>query len=138
MSGSDVQDELRPSYRTLGDPTKLLGLSIAHWLLVVAAGGLAYGWLQVSPLGFRLSVSVAAVTLGPLIGFYLLFGSEGMPVGRVARGVFSWRFRASHLIATTAETRPRRGALVLRERPVYADQSAEVVPWADEIEEARS
>ena len=60
----DQSPELRPAYRTLNDPSRLLGLSLGGWTTVLVAGTLAYGWLMLSPLGWRANLSVVVVGLG--------------------------------------------------------------------------
>jgi hypothetical protein len=56
---SDPQtSELRPAYRTLNEPSRLLGLSVTGWLTVVAAAGMSYGWLLVSPLPWVTSLGL--------------------------------------------------------------------------------
>ena len=53
-----IRSEVTPNYRTLDEPTKLLGLSIGQWGAVALAAGFAYLLLLVSPLPWRVNVSL--------------------------------------------------------------------------------
>ena len=67
---TEERPELRPAYQTLNDPARLLGVSIAGWAGLLAAGGAGYGWLLVSPLPWRLNFTLVVLVLastGPTI-----------------------------------------------------------------------
>ena len=67
---------MTPNYRTLDEPTKLLGLSIGQWGAVALAAGFAYLLLLVSPLPWRVNVSLIVIFGGgPMV--LLLLREQG-------------------------------------------------------------
>jgi hypothetical protein len=113
--------ELRPAYRTLNEPSRLLGLSGGGWLTVVVAGALAYGWLELSPLTWRANLSVVVVGLGAPSALLLLREASTVTPGRLLLAVLRWRTRSSMIVAHSDGRAVRRGAVRL-------DVAAE--PWA--------
>ncbi len=97
--------ELRPAYRTLNEPTRLLGLSIGAWLALVLAAGVAYGWLLVSPLGWRVNVSMAVIGLGAPLALLVLREQTTISPGRLLLAVAAWRLRPATI--TNADDDPR-------------------------------
>jgi hypothetical protein len=91
--------ELRPAYRTLDDPVRFLGLSLAGWIGGLVAAGVGYGWLLVSPLGWRPSVSVAVIALGAPTCLLLLREPSTVGPARLLVGILRWRIRGSRLVA---------------------------------------
>ena len=85
--------ELRRAYRTLNEPARLLGISVAGWLAVLAAGALGYAWLLVSPLGWRANVSLAVIVLGAPVALLLLREQATISPGRLLVAVVRWRAR---------------------------------------------
>src|SRR4051794_19741800 len=94
---SEQPGELRPAYRTLNDPTRLLGLSLGAWLAVIVAAGLGYGWLLVSPLGWRANVSLAVIGLGAPLALAVLRESSTISPGRLLAAVVMWRLRVPRI-----------------------------------------
>jgi hypothetical protein len=90
---SDDSSELRSAYRTLNEPTRLLGLSLGGWVAVIVAGGLGYGWLMLSPLGWRANVSIAVIAIGAPATLLLLRESSTVSPGRLLMSVLRWRLR---------------------------------------------
>jgi hypothetical protein len=91
--------ELRPAYRTLDDAVRFLGLSLAGWIGALAAAAVGYGWLLVSPLGWRPSVSVAVIALGAPTCLLVLREPSTVGPARLLLGVLRWRIRGSRLEA---------------------------------------
>lgn len=127
------QPELRPAYRTLNEPTRLLGLSISAWAGLLAAGAAAYGWLLVSPLPWRANVSLAAIVLGLPTALMVLREQSTITPARLLTGVIRWRLRPALLVAPTHTQPVRRGGLRL-DRPRLVEEhedSVAVPPWPD-------
>src|SRR5215218_2810477 len=93
--------ELRPAYRTLNEPTRLLGLSLSGWAVVLAAFAAGYGWLLVSPLPWRLNVSIAVILLGAPAALLILREQTTITPARLLAGVIAWRARPARLVAVT-------------------------------------
>lgn len=127
--------ELRPAYRTLNEPSRLLGLSLAGWFALILAGALGYGWLSISPLPWRANVSLAAILLGLPAALIALREQSTITPARLLSAVIRWRLRAPLLIAPSPERLVRRGAVRLdeappAERPLAHDRTE--LPWAQE------
>jgi hypothetical protein len=120
--------ELRPAYRTLNEPTRLLGLSLGGWAVVLVAGGAGYGWLLVSPLPWRANMSLAAIVLGLPAALMVLREQSTITPARLLRAVVRWRVRPAALIALDRELPVRRGAVRLDDVP---PSGAEFEPRAD-------
>jgi hypothetical protein len=127
-------DELRPAYRTLNEPTRLLGLSLSGWAVVLAAFGAGYGWLTVSPLPWRLNVSIAVIALGAPAALLILREQTTITPARLLAGVIAWRARPARLVAVTGTV--ARGGVRL-DAPLDAtvlepvEPTAEL-PWIDD------
>jgi len=109
----DADGELRRAYRTLDDPMRLVGISPSGWVALLLAGGLGYGWLLVSPLGWRASVSVAVVGLGGPACLLILREPSTIGPGRLLVAVLRWRARPAVIVAPSAELPVRRGGVRL-------------------------
>jgi hypothetical protein len=105
--------ELRPAYRTLDDPVRFLGLSLAGWIGALVAAGVGYGWLLVSPLGWRPSVSVAVIALGGPTCLLLLREPSTVGPARLLAGVLRWRLRCPRLDASDHDATTSSGGVRL-------------------------
>ncbi len=114
MSDADhAGSEVTPNYRTLDEPTKLLGLSIGQWGAVVLAAGFAYLLLLASPFPWRLNVSLIVIFGGgPMV--LLLLREQGAlsALELVARGASLALSGRRSLLAVPA----RRSARARRRR----------------------
>jgi len=128
--------ELRPAYRTLNEPARLLGISLTGWIALLVAGGCGYAWLLVSPLGWRANISVAVIALGTPAALLLLREESTVSPGRLLLAVVRWRARAPRIVAVTSERRVRRGAVRLSEAAPAADRRAidDSLAWPGEPE----
>ena len=134
-------DELRPAYRTLNEPSRLFGLSIATIAASAVAGAAGYGWLLVSPLPWRANVSIAVIGLGAPLVLLVVRESAALSPARLLLAVIRWRARASTVEAVSAHSSVPSGAVRL-DQPSLATgpPSPETeLPWlADTDPEAAS
>lgn len=131
-----TEPELRPAYRTLNEPTRLLGLSLPGWAVVLAAAGAGYGWLLVSPLPWRLNMSIAVIVLGAPAALLVLREQTTITPARLLAGVIAWRARPARLVAVTGPV--GRGGIRL-DAPADAAapppvEAAAELPWVDRRE----
>ena len=132
-------DELRPAYRTLNEPSRLFGLSLATILALAAAGGLGYAWLLVSPLPWRANVSTAVIGLGAPLVLLVVRESAALSPVRLLAAVIRWRARPSTIEPASTETRIQRGAIRL-DQPAVTDPpptAAPELPWLEHAESRR-
>ena len=131
---SEDANELRPAYRTLNEPTRLLGLSLGGWAAVIVAGGLGYGWLMLSPLGWRANISVAVIAFGAPAALLLLRESSTVSPGQLLVAVLRWRVHSP----TIVDEPTTRGAVRLdAPAPAPAAEPAEPdLPWLHDRHEA--
>ena len=105
--------ELRRAYRTLNEPTRLLGLSIGAWLAVVSAAGAGYAWLMVSPLGWRVNISLVVIALGAPLALLVLREQTTISPGRLLLAILAWRLRPTAITGVQDLGEVRRGAVRL-------------------------
>ena len=136
--GDPTRSEVTPNYRTLDEPTKLLGLSIGQWGAVALASGFAYLLLLVSPLPWRVNVSLIVVFGGAPMVLLLLREQGALSASQLVSAVCGWRAKAALLLAVDAEQAPRGGVVVLDEAPadIGVDEPVEELPWLG-LEERR-
>src|SRR3954470_10117500 len=112
---SEPPGELRPAYRTLNDPTRLLGLSIGAWAAIIGAAGVGYGWLLVSPLGWRANVSLVVIGLGSPLALLALREQTTVSPGRLLVAIAVWRWRGPVITALDDASVVKAGAVRLDE-----------------------
>lgn len=125
---ADEGGELRPAYRTLAEPSQLLGLSIGAWATVITAGAVGYGWLHLSPLPWRANASMVVIGLGAPVALLLLREASAISPARLLAAALRWRARPSRLTGAVA---PRDGAIRLTNipAPVASVDVADELPW---------
>jgi hypothetical protein len=131
--GDPARSEVTPNYRTLDEPTKLLGLSIGQWGAVALAAGFAYLLLLASPLPWRVNVSLIVVFGGAPMVLLLLREQGALSAPTLIGAVLRWRARPPLLLEVDPEEPPRGGVVVLDEGPadIGRDEPAEELPWLD-------
>ena len=83
--------ELVPCYRTIDQPSQLLGLSTGAWATALVCFAVGYGWVTVSPLPFRANFSLAVIFLGAPLILMMLREQTALSPGRVLAAVLRWR-----------------------------------------------
>ena len=106
--GEPIRSEVTPNYRTLDEPTKLLGLSIGQWGAVALAAGFAYLLLLVSPLPWRVNVSLIVIFGGAPMVLLLLREQGALSALQLVSAVCRWRAKAALLLAVDAERAAER------------------------------
>ena len=118
MSDADsARSEVTRNYRTLDEPTKLLGLSLGEWGAVALAGGFAYLLLLISPLAWRVNVSAIVVLGGAPLVLLLLREQGALSASQLIAAVLRWRLRAALMLGVDPDEPPTRGVVVLDEAP---------------------
>src|SRR3954452_16053198 len=108
--------ELRRAYRTLDDPTRLLGISIGVWAALVAGAAVGYGWLLVSPLGWRANVSLVVIALGAPLALLALREQTTVAPGQLVLAMAAWRWRGQ-VITALDDAPPASGGAVRLDEP---------------------
>jgi hypothetical protein len=94
---NNSSDELVPCYRTIDQPSQLLGLSTAAWATALVCFGAGYAWVTISPLPFRLNLSLAVIGLGAPLILVMLREQTALSPGRVLAAVLRWRIKPTLL-----------------------------------------
>ena len=94
---TDTSEELVPCYRTIDQPSQLLGLSTGAWATALVCFAAGYGWVTVSPLPFRANFSLAVILLGAPLILVMLREQTALSPGRVLVAVLRWRTRPTLL-----------------------------------------
>jgi len=134
---ADERPELRPAYRTLNDPTRLLGVSVSGWAVLLGAGAAGYGRLLVSPLPWRVNVSLAAIGLGAPAALMLLHEQSTISPARLLAAVVRWRARPALVLAPTSERPVTHGGARLDRPPSALDEQLaepDELPWLHDTE----
>lgn len=124
--------ELRPSYRTLNEPTRLLGLSLGGWAGVITAAAVAYAFVGLSPLPWRLNFSAVVIGLGGPLLLLILREPGTIGPGGLLLGAFAWRLRSSELVPPDS-ARPVSNGAVRLDAPLELVDDVETpadLPWA--------
>lgn len=130
MTVSDPPSELRPAYRTLSEPTLLLGVALSGWLAILAAAALGYGWLALSPLPWRLNASLVVIGLGAPLALLLLREASAISPARLLGAAVRWRTRPSRISGTQPAV---DGAIRLTASPAPVPETSvgDELPWLD-------
>ena len=131
-------DELRPAYRTLNEPSRLFGLSLATILAATAAAAVGYAWLLISPLPWRANVSIAVIGLGAPLVLLVVRESAALSPARLLLAVIRWRVRPPSIEGVTHSSRIRRGAVRLDDPPAGSGDGPPApqaeLPWLEDHE----
>ena len=117
---------MTPTLRRLNDRERYYGLTWPGWVALVAAGGVLYGAVRVSPFGLRATVTVVVLVLAFLASIALALQGQTIGPGRYLLALY--RYRRAHQAARAANGQPDRHGLVLDVAP---DAEAEPEPVLD-------
>src|SRR3954447_22936427 len=125
--------ELRRAYRTLDDPTRRLGTSVGVWAALVVGAAVGYGWLLVSPLGWRANVSLVVIGLGAPLALLALREQTTVSPARLVLAIAAWRWRGQVITALEDASAVKAGAVRLDEPasglPAPLEDLSAVLPW---------
>jgi hypothetical protein len=116
---------MTPTLRRLNDRERYYGLTWPGWVALAAAGGVLYGAIRVSPLGFRATVTVVVLALAFIASVGLAL--EGQPIGpgRYLLALYRYRRAAKRLVAPE---RADRHGLVLDAPPPDETTGLDLAP----------
>jgi hypothetical protein len=103
-----------PTLRRLNDRERYYGLTWPGWVALAAAGGVLYGAVRISPLGFRATVTVVVLVLAFIASVALALEGQTIGPGRYLLALYRYRRAAKRLVAPE---RPDRLGLVLDAPP---------------------
>lgn len=129
MTPPEPASELRPAYRTLSEPTMLLGVALGGWAAILTASAIGYGWLLISPLPWRLNASLVIVGLGAPVALLLVRETSAVSPARLLAAAIRWRTRPSQITGTHVSD----GAVRLTTPPGRAApvELADELPWLE-------
>ena len=124
--------ELVPCYRTIDQPSQLLGLSTGAWATALVCFAAGYGWVTVSPLPFRANFSLAVVFLGAPLILVMLREQTALSPGRVLAAVLRWR--TTPMLLGPPELGAKVTGGVRLDEPAAAEPAAEgaELDWLEE------
>jgi hypothetical protein len=123
MADEHTLTEITPAYRTLDEPTKLLGLSLGQIGATALAGAFAYLWLLVSPLPWRLNISLIVILGGGPLVLLVLREQGALSAPALVSAVWCWRTRPALLMEGDPERPPAGGGVILDEAPEGVEPS---------------
>lgn len=102
------------TFRRLNDSTKYYSLSWRGWLAVGVGGGLLYGAVRVSPLSFKVTLTIALCVLAMSGMVLYALSGQALGPGRYLSAIVRWRLGHKHYLAppTIGDRRPAGGVLV--------------------------
>lgn len=118
---ADDNNETRITHKHLGEAATLVGFSLAGWLILIPCFALAYGWIAWSPLGSRVSISVALIGLAVPATVLLIREQTALSPGA--------------LLAAVIRSRALRAGMLL---PTQISPLADTTPTRDQRREARA
>ena len=136
---TDTSEELVPCYRTIDQPSQLLGLSSGAWATALVCFAAGYAWVTVSPLPFRANLSLAVIFLGAPLILVMLREQTALSPGRVLAAVVRWRLRPTLLGAPAIDAKVTGGVRLGEPAPPAAPAAAADLDWLahDDDEGAR-
>lgn len=121
------ETEERVTFKHLGEAPTLIGFSLAGWLILIPCFGVAYAWIAWSPLGTRVSISVALVGLAVPATILLIRQQTALSPGAlIAAVVRSRALRAGVLLPP--EVASLDPGTPTRERRRAAKQAGRALP----------
>ncbi len=125
-------DELVPCYRTIDQPSQLLGLSTGAWATALVCFAVGYGWVAISPLPFRANLSLAVIFLGAPLILVMLREQTALSPGRVLGAVLRWRTRPTLLGAPAIDARIGGGVRLSEPAVTEPAEGAADLDWLED------
>ena len=105
---------MTPTLRRLNDRERYWGLTWPGWIAAVAAGGVLYGAVKLSPFGFKPTITIVALLIALFAMVLLGVSGQALSPGRQLQAIA--RYRRSPKRWTLADGPDKRG-LVLATAP---------------------
>lgn len=115
---------MTPTLRRLNDRERYWGLTWPGWIAGVAAAGVLYGAVKLSPFGFKPTVTIVALLIGLFAMVLLGVSGQALSPGRQLQAIA--RYRRSPKRWTLPHGLDKRG-LVLATAPPPAFNDAELL-----------
>jgi hypothetical protein len=113
----------------LDDGTRYYGLTWRGWLAGGAAGGVLYGAVRVSPLGYRPTITLTLFVLAAAGVVLFAVSGQALGPGRYVAALARWRCGPVRFVAPDAVTRVRGGVIVDVAPLVLAGHADEAAWW---------
>jgi hypothetical protein len=82
---------MTPTLRRLNDRERYWGLTWPGWIAAIAAGGVLYGAVTVSPFGFKPTVTIVALLIGLFAMVLLGVSGQALSPGRQLQAIARYR-----------------------------------------------
>jgi hypothetical protein len=82
---------MTPTLRRLNDRERYWGLTWPGWIAAVAAGGVLYGAVKLSPFGFKPTVTIVALLIGLFAMVLLGVSGQALSPGRQMQAIARYR-----------------------------------------------
>jgi hypothetical protein len=105
--------------RRLNDRERYYGLTWPGWIAAIAAVGILYGAVRLSPFGARPTISVVVLALA--FGAMVIMGLSGQAIGPGRYLVVIWRYHRARKQLVVPDAPDKRG-LVLDTAPDSAQE----------------
>ena len=113
--------------RRLNDRERYYGLTWPGWIAAIAAVGILYGAVRLSPFGARPTITVVVLVLA--FGAVMVMGLSGQAIGPGRYLMVIWRYRRTRKQLVVPDAPDKRG-LVLDTAPDSAQEPLAEVPPA--------
>ena len=82
---------MTPTLRRLNDRERYWGLTWPGWIAAVAAGGVLYGAVKLSPFGFKPTITIVALLIALLAMVLLGVSGQALSPGRQLQAIVRYR-----------------------------------------------
>ena len=123
---------MTPTLRRLNDRERYWGLTWPAWIAAVAAGGVLYGAVNLSPFGFKPTVTIVALLIGLFAMVLLGVSGQALSPGRQLQAIARYRRSAKRW---TLPTGADKHGLVLATAPPPDIDDAEGLDLERDVED---
>ena len=82
---------MTPTLRRLNDRERYWGLTWPGWIAAVAAGGVLYGAVKLSPFGFKPTITIVALLIALFAMVLLGVSGQALSPGRQLQAIARYR-----------------------------------------------